>query len=735
MLGRSGIVRRNGSLCGIMLLAWSAAAHAQEAPISQQAGKGEAAPASVDQPSSSAPADDSVKLGEIIVTAQRRSENIERVPASVQVISGSAITDFRQTTLSSVAVSVPNLVLTSSPSGSVQANIRGVGTSTANSGFEQSVALYIDGVYQPRPHSYTGSLFDINRIEVVKGTQGTLFGKNASVGAIGVITNDPGSEFGGYIDASYDFTLDGVRAEGAVDIPGGETFRMRVAGVYANDDKGWVRNLATGDKEPASEEYGVRAKAEWDLTSNLTLNGKYEYNDLERTGNAFILVPGNVVGGSVDVGTITKTAGSNLLPETNGLPGLHRRSQTATVGGNWQVGDHTITALSAWTKLRLQSSLDLDNTTGPIDFAVKFTERFNQFTQELRIASDESRPFTYLAGLFYLDQSLSYESEVRFAPSPQDQILRLGTKTYSGFVQGKYQFSESLALTAGARLTKEKKSGALTSSKIAGTATTSDRVSTTKLDWNVIAEYLAAPDLRFYATVSRGHKAPGFLNTVPGAAIVPNPLVFAGEEATNYEVGVKSRFLDGRARGNLAIYNLEVKDYQGSEYVPALLSFVTSNVDIRSRGVEAELQVQLLKDVQAGFSGAYNDGIIKATGNQMISAPRWNATVNFSFTPSLSDDLTGNFSGLLNYTSKFPNQFDLQPGNYTPGRTLLDLRAGIRHDRTGIELALIGRNVTNKRYVDFASGYPFAAPNTVFLDQIARPRTIAIELKLPFGHR
>lgn len=728
MLGRPNARLGGGSVCSVLLVLWVAPAFAQT----------ESAPSarpSAETSTTDTVADDIPQLVDILVTAQRRSQKIERVPASIQVVSGAAITAFRQTNLSSVAATVPNLVLTSSPSGSVSANTRGIGTPSANAGFEQSVALYVDGIYQPRPHSYTGALFDVDRIEVVKGTQGTLFGKNASVGAISLITRDPGSKLGGYLNASYDFTLDGTRVEGAVDVPVGDTVRLRVAGLYGNDTKGWIRNLTTGNEEPTIEEHGVRVKGEWDVTPDLTLNGKYEYNNLDRVGNAFILVPGNIVGGAVDVGDITKSTSSNFLPDSGGQPALNRRSDTESVGANWSIGDHTITALSAWTKLVLKTNLDFDNTTGPIDYGVRFNERFNQFTQELRVASDENRPFSYLAGLFYLDQSLSYQTIFRFVPSPGDQTLRTGVKTYSGFVQGKYKFTQDLALTAGARLTNEIKRGSLTSIKNAGRGVTAERVETTKVDWNVIAEYMVQPDVRLYATVSRGHKAPGFLNTVPGAAIVPARFTFSGETATNYEVGIKARFLNGGARGNLAVYNLDVKNYQGSEYVPALLSFVASNVDTRSRGVEAELQVQIARDLQIGASGAYNDGIIKATGNQMISAPRWNSTVTVSYTPQLSQSLRGTLSGLLNYTSKFPNQFDLQPGNFTPTRTLLDLRAGARHEPSGIEIALIGRNVTNKRYVDFASGYPFAPTNTVFLDQIARPRTIALELRLPFGQR
>lgn len=680
-------------------------------------------------------ADNSGRLVEIIVTAQRRSQSIERVPVSVQVLSGESITAFRQTDLRSVASSVPNLVLTASPSRAISANIRGIGTSVANAGFEQTVALYVDGVYQPRPYSYSGALFDVDRIEVVKGTQGTLFGKNASVGAIGLYTRDPKGAFGGYLNASYDFTLHAPQLEGGINLPASETLRFRVAGMYSDQNRGWVRDLTTGKKFPTSEEYGIRGKGEWDVTDNLTVHGKLEYAKSDIVGHTLALVPGNVVGGGVDIGKVTTTLATTLLPDNGNLPGIHQRSDTQTIGATWNLGNHTLTALSGWTNLRVNSFTDFIPEASPLDVALRYSERFKQFTQELRFASDESQPFEYMAGLFYLDQTLTYRQEIRWAVLPADQILNTDLKTYSGYVQGKYKFTDDLSLTLGARVTREIKRGTLKSTKVSGTGVTPGVAKTTTFDWNAILDYQVVNGTRVYASISRGHKGPGFLNTVPGLAapVVPSQLIFRGEKATNYEIGLKSRFFDGRARANLAVYNLDVKDYQGSELVPALAALVSSNIDVRSRGVEGELEIQIAPPLRLDFTGAYNDGIIKATGNQNINAPRWNANVNLSFTPELTEDFEGMFSGQLNYTSKFPNAFDLQPGNFTPGRTLLDLRAGIKHVGTGISLALIGKNVMNKRYVDFASGYPFAAANTVFLDTIAKPRTITLQLKVPFG--
>ncbi|ARR53267.1 hypothetical protein HY78_07335 [Rhizorhabdus wittichii DC-6] len=670
-------------------------------------------------------------LEDIVVTAQKRAQSIERVPASIQVISGGDIAAYQTSSLKAVAARMPNVVLTASPSGAVQANIRGFGTSTANSGFEQSVGLYVDGVYSPRPHSYTGAVFDIDRVEVVKGTQGTLFGKNASVGAMSLVTRKPGRAFGGYLDGSYEFRLDETRLEGAMDVPIGERFRTRIAGVYGDQSKGWVRNLANGKQEPTSTEYAGRIRAEWDATDTLTFNAKGEFSRYKRIGDPFVGVGGTVFNG-IEVEDAIKNVSSNLIPGDGGQASNRRRSNVATAGFDWKLGNHTVTAITSWQKLRYDAFVDLDESAGPVDYVVNFYERFRQFTQELRIASDDSGAFSYVAGLFYLNQMLKFGTDTIFIPAPSQQLLTVDARAYSAFAQGTFKATDRLTFTAGLRYTRDEKEGRLDIAKGNQSAVTRTKANDDSFDWSFVGEYEVIDGTRLYGSVSRGHKGQGFANSVPGTALVPARPVFDGEKATNYEIGIKSRFLGGRARGNLAIYQLDVNGFQASQFDPATRLFIVQNVDARSRGVEAELQLLAAEDLQINFSGAYNDANIRATGKQLVSAPRWNMTAGFDYTPQLTDNIELQAGAQFNYVTKYPHQFDLLPGNFTPGHSNLDARIGVKLSPSDIVIAVIAKNLTNERYADFAYGYAFDAPGTAFTQQLNRPRTIALSVHLPF---
>lgn len=669
-------------------------------------------------------------LGDIIVTAQKRSQSIQRVPASIQVQTGETIAAYQQTNLRNIAVNIPNLVLTQSPSGSISANIRGFGTPTANAGFEQTVALFVDGVYSPRPQSYSGAVFDVERIEVVKGTQGTLFGKNAEVGGISLITRSPGSSFGGTIDAGYDFRTNGARAEGGVDLPVSDRLRFRIAGLYDDQDEGYILNRATGKQQPTTQEYGGRAKMLWKITDALSINAKAEFSRFDRDGSTLFGTGGPLFAGISDKNAV-KNASSTQIPENDGQDYMKRRSDVESVGFVWNVADHVVTSISSWQTLKFNTAADFDQTTGPIDFVNAFNENFSQFTQELRIASNEAKRFSYIAGVFYLSQNLLNGLNTRFAAAPATQVLTYDDHVYSAFAQGAYKATDRLSLTVGGRFTHEKKAGALDVTKRAGRAVTRGTARDDSFDWSLIAEYEVVGDTRLYATVSRGNKSQGFLNSVPGAALVPAAVFIDGERATNYEVGVKSRFLDGRGRGSIAVYYLDVKGFQGAEFNPALGSFVVSNVDARAQGIEANVQLRPIPQLTLDASAAYNEANVRATGNQLISAPKFNGTLGANYTTPLTTGTELQLGSQFTYQTKFPHQFDLNPLNFTPSHENLDARIGVRLTKQAITVSLVGKNLTNARYTEFAFGNP-AAPGQSFDHQINRPRSIAITMNATF---
>ena len=267
--------------------------------------------------------------------------------------------------------------------------------------------------------------------------------------------------------------------------------------------------------------------------------------------------------------------------------------------------------------------------------------------------------------------------------------------------------------------------------KKAGSQTTAQTINDNSFDWSVIGEYEVAGDTRIYGTVSRGHKAQGALSSVPGAALAPASLFIPGEQATNFEIGIKSRFFDGRARGSIAVYRLNVDNFQGSEFNPVLGSFVTSNIDARATGVEANAQLRVATGLTLDGSAAYNDGKVRATGNQLISAPKFNGTLSASYETPLTTGTALQLGSQFTYTTKYPHQFDLNPYNFTPDHSNLDARVGVKLTGRDIVISVVGKNLTNQQYTEFAFGNP-AAPGLSFDHQLDRPRSISLTLHLGF---
>lgn len=674
---------------------------------------------------------DTGALSEIIVTAQKRSQSIEKVPISVEVVDGQNVTAFQMASLKAIAADIPNLTLTAAPSGSIQANIRGFGTAASNAGFEQTVALYVDGVYLPRPQSYTGAVFDVERIEVVKGTQGALFGKNASVGAISMITRSPDKEFGGFVNLSYNFRFQQPRVEAAMDVPLGETAAVRVSGLYDDANKGWVYNSVTNSQQQTSNEYGGRAKLVWDVTDTLRINGKAEFNRFTRDGDPQLGIGATAFPG-ITIDNPRKSYNSTLIPETGGQSQSTRRSDQAGFGFDWDIGSLTLTGITAWQTLNFRTFIDIDNTAGPNERVFAFNEGFRQFTQELRLATPEDGDVQLLGGVFYLSQRLSYAFDVRNPTATLKNLLTQDAHAYSGFGQLVARPADNLTLTLGARYTHEEKVGDLWVSKPAGTATTSGVAKSDTFDWSGNVEYEFAPQMRIYTSVSRGHKAPGFVNSVPGGAITPAQLIFPAEEATNYEIGLKARFLDGKARGSMALYNLDVDRFQAAAYSPTVNGFVVSSRDARARGVEAQLEVQATPELNINSSLAYNRAQFRDTKTQLVSAPLWTVSVGAAYETDLSDTL--GFQAGLDYTyrSEYPHQFDLLPGNFTPNHGNLDARVGFKLMPSNVTLSVIAKNLTDERYSEFGFGNAFYPAGTAFTQQANQPRSFTVSANIPF---
>ncbi len=408
-------------------------------------------------------------IEKIIVTAQKRVQSLKEVPLSVSVYTGEQIDKNATANLEELSFSVPNLTINESGI-STNLFIRGVG-SGVNLGFEQTVGTYIDGVYFGRARSARSALFDIERIEVLKGPQDSLFGKNAIAGALNITTRQPGSDFGGYVQLNTEPKFNGFGFKGAVDIPLTDEISTRFA-ILKHTEDGWFYNSHLKTKERKKDDFLFRNAWLWQPKEKLTVNLKAEYGKFEATGRAFTVsafpeyLPSYQIVKAADPEFeakfgLTKSTGSQHfmgLENTNNETFL----LNLTLDLDFELG--TLTSLTAYTAYDFDENADVDYL--PIDFIHIFADQeHEQFSQEVRFTSHNSEKFNYILGMYYQENELT---SIRFA----DIDGTIVGNPYSGrrhntfiqesrnravFGQGSYRFNDNWQLNGGIRYSLSQK--------------------------------------------------------------------------------------------------------------------------------------------------------------------------------------------------------------------------------------------------------------------------------------
>ena len=440
-------------------------------------------------------------LEEIVVTATKREAGLQDVPIAISVMSGEAMTDLGIANLTDLTVFMPNIHVNEAGTGT-QLFIRGIG-SGVNYGFEQSVGTFIDGVYFGRGRSARGQFLDVARVEVLKGPQSTLFGKNTIAGAINITTNRPGDELESYLDVGYRTELDGYMVEGMVNVPVSDTLKARFSGRYYEDD-GYVENLAAGGEDgPRREDLALRAVVDWTPTEDLTLSFKAEHNENDVYGRQQVISRASPTATGLyrAFGDPGFTAGldwqqydQNIDPEfieQSGRPfrpGVFDETEAdlfqLTV--DWQLGEHTLRSITAWLEYEFTNELDVDYS--PLRFLGRGrTESYEQFTQEFILSSPTGGFIEYLAGVFYQAEELDNDRHTFavFSALPPIEAAILGNiagaigvpslpsttidgdatsafsqeaETLSVFTELTFNLSDRMRLTTGLRFSRDEKS-------------------------------------------------------------------------------------------------------------------------------------------------------------------------------------------------------------------------------------------------------------------------------------
>lgn len=355
----------------------------------------------------------------IIVTASKRETTLQEIPIAVSVTSGEDIEDAQVRDLLDLQTLVPSLRVSQLQS-SANTNfiIRGFGNGANNPGIEPSVGVFIDGVYRSRSAAQIGDLPNIQRVEVLRGPQSTLFGKNASAGIISIVTERPQFDFGGSVEATYG-NFDAMIFKGSVTGPISETLAFSLAGNYNKRD-GYARDLNLGIDFNDRNRYGFRGQLLWEPSSDLSFRLIGDYDKIDEN----CCIAANVRENPAITGALRLASGDArpieaALPFTyqvrNNIPSTNLiENYGASLQGDWNIGALTLTSITAYREVRSTTNQDSDFTSADLIGQNLANTAIDTFTQELRIASDFDGPINFLLGGYYFDEKIDFTNDLRF---------------------------------------------------------------------------------------------------------------------------------------------------------------------------------------------------------------------------------------------------------------------------------------------------------------------------------
>ncbi len=687
----------------------------------------------------------SAAISELVVTSQRREQSIQNVPIAVSAFSAEQM-DVRQIneTLDVVRV-IPNLTGNNNtgPGSSNSYYLRGLGNSESIATFDPPVSTYVDDVYIARQNANNYALFDVERIEVLRGPQGTTFGRNTTGGAVNVITRRPGEEFGGRIKAEVG-SYDRVAISGVVDIPVSDKVLTKFAGYYI-DDNGYGDNAVTGEEVNDENSWGVRGDVRLLLNDSVTWDLAVEQLSQEGT---------NLAGIDRDTPhdsntTFRKDCGKpgNLDDVMTSGCGMGNDTETFSIYSNlqWDVSFGTIEFITGWRDL--EQDFTLDFFPGP-GYVIVNQGTHEQFTQEIKLNGTlfDDR-LDYVAGLFYMDE----DNETDFTDwgfgSLWSRKLENKTENISAYIQGDYAINDQWTFTLGARWTEEEKDIAFTPLAMDGdfingvevTADfdTSDLIAAgipvdqkvSKVTPKIGIQYQHTDDLMFYASATNGFKSGGW-NARDDEA--DKLVAFGPEEAWSYEIGMKGDFLDNTLRVNSAIFFQDTTDLQVPSVLFGTTTFVTSNVaDLETWGVEVEAQYSPIDNLDLFASVGYlnaeyknalpesqvADDVTGAITADPTRSPEWSVAVGGNYRIPLNNAggdivLGGDVIWRDEYWTATDN---LDPNSLAESTTVVQARVGYENQDQGWGAFLECKNCTDEEILTSTlfGKYYFAEPRRV----------------------
>jgi len=748
-------------LLSMTALAWSGVANAQVSANPP----GETAAAEAE-----APADQALTVGEIVVTATKRPENVMNIPVAVSAFSGEALATMGVQGVQALQIATPAVVFPNTGAFS-QPYIRGVGSRLLANGFDPSVAAYVDGRYIARQSSMNFEFADIDRVEVLKGPQGVLFGRNASAGAIRIITRDVSKIFEGYAKASYG-NYNRWMLQGAVNVPISDTLGVRISGDTLHRD-GYAKNIFPAGRDEWDDRkwYSVRGKLRWEPTDwfDARLTGSYWSSD-DLAGTDVIQVGRLDLSTGIRLGGITGSDRKHVASAVRDT--VDKREYATELDLHFDLGFADLTTITTYADLDNELGFDGDGTSTRLVDAIIY-EKSKTFSQEVQLASDTSGPLEWLVGAYLFRDDTDYDtiidrtSAVPAAPfvSQGDQNVR--TKSWAGFGQLTWNVTDKLSFTAGGRYTHDTKNVDLRASKWVPVTLPltpySDKQSWSKFTPSITTQYDFG-DILTYLKFARGYKSGGINYPAAGAPVV-DP-----EVLDMYEAGLKGTFFGRTVRTTLSAFYYDYSDLQITRAASEGSAIVTTEnaANAKLYGLDADMSWSVTKafTLNGGLSllhSEYQNYIANAKVYRGLIPP---GSLTAILTPGMRDvgfDASGErllrapkFSGFaaanydipvpggmvpvnLSYAYKASYLFDFifDPADITNtgttrvlkqhGYGLVNGRIGYTPDSQKWKVAAWINNAFNKKYWD-----DVVAAGTGIRASYASPRTYGVDLELKF---
>jgi len=711
-------------------------------------------------------------LEEIVVTAQRRKENLQTVPVSVTALAGTLLNELQVATTAELSQFTPSLHVYSEAVGSEFYTIRGIGRTSEDLSADPGVAVFLNDAYLSRQAVANLGLFDTQRVEVLRGPQGTLYGKNATAGAINIVTNAPTDSLSGYgeiLGGNYGR----LNFDGAISGPLTNGVAGRLAFVSENRD-GIYRNLTTGDTANNIDRQGVRGSLLLTPTDRLTVDAIFDYERSVQHGvlkSIFTDVPGtlyeffghNPFTGQPRPFITPQTQGPDLMAVqagTNGRQGL--RTYGAVVKVRYQQSAFDVVSTSAY-RHETDYSLEDVGRTPEVAAYTSSNEATWSASQEFRLESNQpnapgsANRLSWTVGAYYFHEQGSKLAGILYDVIPFsgityfDQSIR--TNSLAGFADLRYRLLDRLSATAGIRYTSETKSFDVNAYSVVvpgeagsdgstpfldvGNFTTAASHRWSKISPRFVLDYQFAADVLAYASYSEGFKSGGFA----GEPSAPPSTEFAPEDVKNYELGLKGEFF-GRLRASAAVFyssytNLQLQTFDANG------APTTSTADALSRGVELEVMAQLTPALRVSLGASLTNPTYKhylsqlpaigtvydRSGLTIGEVPKNQANLLVSYRIPLGAYGALDIRPDVVHVGETITEFgSLWSPSYTKG----DLRLGWSAPDSHWSASLWAKNITNVVY--YEGGGPVSKYNTglVRVGLIADPRTYGLSARYQF---